>query len=201
MLDAIIFDIGNVLISYDYERCLKRILAHCDAPAAKIAAEAIPPLKQEYECGQISDDEFVTRAIALLGYRGPRPEFVAAWQECFDPIHATHELVDALRERYPLFLLSNTNGLHAEYFLSAYPVFSKFKAAVYSHCVQMMKPEAEIYEQAIVEFGVNPGRTLFIDDLPDNVEAARGVGMLAHQYARDRHEDLLALLRKLGVAV
>ena len=127
---------------------------------------------------------------------------IAAWQEIFDPVEATHDLVKQLhKKKMPLYLLSNTNGLHAKYFLTSYPVFGAFKSGVYSHKVQMMKPDQEIYEYAIVEFGVNPRRTLFIDDLQANVTAARDVGFHVHQYSVDKHPALIKTLNGFGLDV
>jgi len=201
MLDAIIFDIGNVLLRVDFGRTMERLAPYCDVDMSKIMFE-LEPLKEEYEGGLVTNDVFLDRATELLGYRGDRRHLIAAWQEIFRPIEETEDLVKQLvKKEIPLFLLSNTNGLHAKYFLASYPVFSHFKGAVYSHKAQLMKPDQAIYEYAIVEFGVNPKRTLFIDDLAPNVVAARETGFHAHQYAVDRHEELLKVIRGHGIEV
>jgi HAD superfamily hydrolase (TIGR01509 family) len=198
MLDAIIFDIGNVLLRFDFNRAILRVSPQCSVDPVEMP-KRIEPLKNLLESGQLSNEEFLRRLSEAIGYRGPEEELVGAWQQIFDPVEETHELVEELQGRLPLYLLSNTNALHARYFLSTYRVFNHFAGSVYSHRVQMMKPDQEIYEYAIVEFGLNPGRTLFVDDLEANVRGAREAGLLAHHYRLDRHADLLTLLHSHGL--
>jgi FMN phosphatase YigB (HAD superfamily) len=62
-----------------------------------------------------------------------------------------------------------------------------------------MKPEREIFALAIRQFGVEPGSTVYLDDLSANVEAARAAGLRAFQYHPDAHADCLATLRAQGV--
>ncbi len=200
MLEAIIFDIGNVLLRFDFNRMLVRIAPFCEMESASILTR-LAPLKDRLESGQISNDVFLDQVSTLIGYKGPRQELIAAWQEIFDPIEATHDLVKQLKGRIPMYLLSNTSGLHSKYFLSMYPIFNHFERAVYSHRVQMSKPEPEIYEYAMVEFGVNPSRTLFIDDLSANIKAASEVGFHTHLYSEERHDDLRNVLRTFGIEV
>lgn len=199
-LEAIIFDIGNVLLRFDFNRTLTRIAPYCETEFNRILPR-LEPLKHYFESGQISNDAFLDQATALLGYKGSRAELISAWEEIFEPIAATHDLVTQLKNRIPMYLLSNTNAIHCRYFLSMYPLFNFFKNAVYSHRVQMAKPDPEIYEYAMVEFGVNPYRTLFIDDLAANVKAAKERGFHAHQYSEEQHGDLQKVLRSFGIEV
>ena len=108
-------------------------------------------------------------------------------------------LVKRLQGRYPLYLLSNTNDIHLNYFTAQYPVFASFSDAVYSHRVGCMKPERTIYEIAARQFGVEPGETVFIDDLPANIAAARAFGFHAIQYDHRQHQHLIEELAALGV--
>ena len=198
MIKAVIFDIGNVLLSFDFGRVLRRILPHCGVTPADFSMR-LEPLKMDLESGRISADAFLDRASVVLAYQGSRSELVRAWQEIFEPIEQTHRLVDGLASRVPLYLLSNTNGLHAEYFLGEYPVFRHFKDRVFSHEAGLMKPDPDIYRHALEKFGLAAGEAFFVDDLAENVEAARGQGIQSHQYHVGRHELLENHLRKAGV--
>ncbi|MEK0445877.1 MAG: hypothetical protein RLZZ399_1198 [Verrucomicrobiota bacterium] len=197
-LEAIIFDIGNVLLHFDFDRTMRRIAPYCEAEEVLIPG-LLEPLKQAFESGRVSNDVFVEEACGLIGFEGDRGELVAAWQEIFDPVEETHALVRQLSGRLPLYLLSNTNGLHAEYFLREYTVFEKFQGAVYSHEVGLMKPDAEIYRHAVSQFGVNPDQTLFIDDLAANIEGARAEGLHTHHYKASAHSELIRTLARYGV--
>lgn len=197
MVDAIIFDIGNVLLRFDFSLATQRIAPFCAAAASSIHS-LLAPLKDELESGRIDGETFLKEASLIIGYTGERSLFRAAWQEIFAPIEATHRLVEQLHRTLPLFLLSNTNDLHAEYFLSRYPVFARFQSAVYSHECGLMKPAASIYAHALGKFGLRAEQVFFIDDLAPNVEAARASGWRTHHYREDAHALLLAELTSLG---
>jgi FMN phosphatase YigB (HAD superfamily) len=198
MVDAIIFDIGNVLLRFDFSLATQRIAPFCAANPASIPS-LLEPLKMELESGRLPGEAFLQQASEILGYTGERSLLRSAWQEIFAPIEATHRLVERLHGSLPLFLLSNTNDLHAEYFLSRYPVFERFQTAVYSHECGLMKPEAGIYAHALEKFGLRAEQVFFIDDLAPNITAARTSGWLAHHYAEKSHDLLLSELKSLGV--
>ena len=199
MVRSFIFDIGNVLIPFDFNRALRRIATQAPRPLTEFSPEA-KHLMQSYESGQIDRAEFLRLAFALLEYRGTEADFVAAWEDIFVENFAMTRLVNRLRERYPLYLLSNTNDIHANYFEAKYPVFQSFTGAVYSHRAGCIKPGREIFEIAIRQFDVEPGETVYIDDLPANVATARDFGFRAFEYDHTRHECLLDYLAELNVA-
>jgi len=197
MVEAIIFDIGNVLLRFDFSLVTQRIAPFCSTAESSVHS-LLAPLKDELESGRIEGETFLQEASRIIGYTGERSLFRAAWQEIFTPIEATHLLVEQLHHTRPLFLLSNTNDLHAEYFLSRYPVFARFQDAVYSHECGLMKPAASIYEHALGKFGLRAEQVFFIDDLAPNVEAARAAGWRTHHYSEDAHGQLLAELTSAG---
>jgi len=198
MIRSFIFDIGNVLIPFDFNRALRRIATQSPLPLTEFPPEA-KQLAQTYESGQIDRAEFLRQAFALLEYRGTEADFVAAWEDIFVENFAMTRLVSRLRERYPLYLLSNTNDIHANYFEAKYPVFQSFTDAVYSHRAGCIKPGREIFEIAIRQFDVEPGETVYIDDLPANIAAARDLGFLAFEYDHTQHECLVDYLAELNV--
>ncbi len=198
MIEAVIFDIGNVLLSFDFGRVVRRIAPQCGVKVEDFNGR-LEPLKMDLESGRISGDAFLDGAIKALEYGGARAELVRAWQEIFEPIPQMHSLVERLNSRFPLYLLSNTNNLHAEYFLAEYAVFKHFKDRVFSHEAGLMKPDPGIYTHALEKFGLRAGAAFFIDDLPENVGAARGQGIRSHQYQAGRHQLLEDELAGLGV--
>lgn len=197
MLNAIIFDIGNVLLNFDFSRAAERIRAESvrldDASWAEVER-----LKGLMESGGISGKEFVSAAVATVGFRGTPAEFEKAWQEIFTLNEPMVDFVRSVRGRYPLYLLSNTNGIHVEYFTREYPIFEWFDAAIYSHEVLLMKPHPAIFEKAIATFGVDPERTAYIDDLLPNVESARDAGFRVFHYDPKRHDAFLEGFAKLA---
>jgi HAD superfamily hydrolase (TIGR01509 family) len=189
MLEAIIFDIGNVLLSFDFGRTFRRLAPQCGVSTSEVLS-VLNRLKNPFESGRLGVDDFLKQVTSELGYRGDVAELRLAWQEIFEPIEQTHALVRRLHSQIPLYLLSNTNDLHTEYFLSRYSVFECFQDAIFSQRVGLLKPNPEIYRVAARRFSLRPENALFIDDLEENVESAAAVGLKTHQYNASRHEDL-----------
>ncbi|MCX6966869.1 MAG: HAD family phosphatase [Verrucomicrobia bacterium] len=198
MIRAFVFDIGNVLIPFDFNRAIRRIASQCATPFERLPPRA-KEITQRYESGQIGRAEFLQQAIAALEYEGSEADFVAAWENIFEENVAMTRLVAGLHGRYPLYLLSNTSDIHADYFEATYPVFGYFSGSVYSHLVGCMKPGRQIFEIALSQFGLQPDETVYIDDLAPNVATARDLGFHALHYDHTQHARLLEQLRALGV--
>ncbi len=199
MIGAFLFDIGGVLLGFDFEPALERLRGSCDRPPED-SREQMDALKIEYECGRIGRRDFVRMGRELLGHHGGDAEFERIWQQIFFPNTPMHRLVERLSAQYPVFLLSNTNDLHLEHILAEYPVFRLFPKGVFSHLAGVMKPDPEIYRIAESELELDPLRPIFIDDLSQNIGAARQHGFQTHHYDMTSHEALIARLRELNVA-
>ena len=198
MIKSIIFDIGNVLLPFDFSVAVRRLQLKCRNPITDGVA-LTHPLVQIYESGAIGRDEFVTRIKSLLEFSGTDSELVEIWQDIFTENTQMTGLVRSLQGRYPLYLLSNTSDIHFDFFSARYPVFQLFSDAVYSYRVSCMKPGRGIFEKAIRQFGVEPAQTVYIDDVAANVQGARDVGLVALQYDFNRHSDFLEELKSAGV--
>jgi len=201
MIHAFLFDIGNVLVRFDFSRAVRAVAALSDVADEADALHRIDAVKLDYEDGQISRGEFLRKAFAILGYRGTEARFVTAWQGIFWENEPMTELVRRIHGRYPLYLLSNTNDMHVEGLFRDFDVFRFFKGATYSHEAKASKPHRAIYEIACRQHGIDPRTTLFIDDLAANIATARELGFQTHHYRHDRHGDLAIALRGMNVEV
>ncbi len=197
-LQAVIFDIGNVILRFDFNRAMSKMAGHCDPLSVEILAR-LEPVKLAYEGGRMTRPEFLAEWRSIFRYTSTDEDFVAAFADIFTENEPVVALIRQLHGRLPLYLLSNTNDIHIDFIFRQYPVFGLFTDAVYSHVVKASKPERAIYEIAARQFGVTPAETLFIDDLQANVESAREAGFRAHHYHHERHGDLLTELRKFGL--
>ena len=203
MIDAIIFDIGNVLLLFDYERALQRLQPFCEADLNAANHEvraAIEPEKIAYESGEIDRAQFLKTLFALLGYRGSEEKFVAIWQDIFMPNAPMVTLVEALHKRLPLYLLSNIGDIHTESIFHDFAFFRWFRDGVYSYRTRSFKPDPAIFQIAIRQFGVDPAKTLYIDDLARNAQGAAACGFQAIAYDFKRHDAFLETLARHGVA-
>lgn len=200
MIKAVVFDIGNVLLKFDFGKAVRRLQRQCKNLHPSVL-EKIEPHKASYEGGLMERAEFQRIAQELLGFTGEEDEFVRAWQEIFEENTPMVSLVRQLHKKLPLYLLSNTSDLHMDYVFAEYPFFGLFKDAVYSYRAGCCKPSPTIYEVAIKQFGINPRETVFIDDLLPNVLTARGLGFEAIHYDYNRHGSTLSRLREFGLPI
>ena len=199
MIDAFLFDIGNVLLRFDFALALQKLADESEVRDPAAVLRRIESVREAYEDGRIDRAEFLRASRAVLSYRGTDAAFIAAWEDIFEPNAPMLALVERLHGRWPLYLLSNTSDIHRDYVFRRYPVFARFTAGTYSYAARASKPGAEIYHHAIRAHGLEPARTFFIDDLLPNIETARALGFRAHHYHHDRHAELEKELAALGV--
>lgn len=185
---ALLFDIGNVLVRFDFTVAAQRLAAKSDASTEGVLA-LLSPFKDELESGRISDDDFIAQSIARIGFRGSRADFVAIWGDIFTENAPMIAAVAELAATHPLYLLSNTSGLHKEWLFEKFQVFQQFKGGIYSHEARCMKPHEPIFHAAVEAFGLDPAQTLYIDDLADNIATGKRLGFVCHHYRPDEHES------------
>lgn len=193
-----LIDIGNVLLSFDFEPALGRLLpAGCGDGPARLAR--VLARKDAFESGQLESAAYIAEACAQLGFAGAADEFCAAWCAIFQPVEPMWELVGQLAAAgHRLVLFSNINAIHAPHILATYPVFQIFHGAVFSYQVGAIKPHPPIYQAAIDRYQLVPEETVYIDDLAANIATGRAFGWHAYQYDHRNHRALLAWLGRLG---
>ena len=197
--NAFLFDIGNVIVRFDFSLALRRVAEDSEVHDPVEVLARIDRVKGAYEDGQIDRAAFLGAAFDVLRYRGTEAAFISAWEEIFEPNPPMFALIERLHGRFTLFLLSNIGDIHLDYLFRRYPVFARFTAGTYSYAVRASKPGPEIYQHAIRTHGLDPARTFFIDDLLPNIVTARTLGFRAHHYHHDRHADLEKELAALGI--
>ena len=179
-LDAVIFDLGNVLLRFDDTIARDRMAARTGKTAGEIETYFRgTPHVTHLALGKMTGQRFYRTVSKDLGFDGDYGEFAAIWSEIFTPIEPMLELAAGLATRLPRILLSNTNVIHMRYILDRFPVLQDFDAQILSYEVGLLKPDRAIYELTLRQCGLEAGRTLFIDDLRANVEGALAVGMRA----------------------
>lgn len=189
-IQAAIFDIGNVLVPFDYERIFRKLEA-CHPDGARMDRGPIFAMREAFESGRLSRDEFLAEIRNYVQFEGSDEELVRVWEDIFVENLPMNSLVESLARRMPLFLLSNTNCIHREYLLRVFPVFRHFQGGVYSYEVGLLKPDPSIFLLAAKTLGVEPSRTLYLDDMPENARAARSVGYQVVEYDPHRHSEAL----------
>lgn len=198
MINWFLFDLGNTLIRLDYERVLANICAEASATRDDLLEllEAAGGYR-DLERGAVTFWEFYEFLCENAGYRGSIRDFHAIWGDFFaGTVPGAEDLLDELRGRYRIAFLSNSNEVHAEVIPKQFPaLFRRDDRFIFSHLCKVAKPDPEIYRRALEVLGTQPHTVAFIDDLAENVAAARSLGIEAFQFV-----DVPRLRRELAAA-
>jgi HAD superfamily hydrolase (TIGR01509 family) len=182
-----LFDIGRVLLDFDFETSMTRLFPDgVSNPNERMAR--LLERKDEFETGKISVDGYIHWALEALDSPATPLEFAEAWQNIFTPNEPMWDCVRKLAaDGHRLILFSNTNAIHCPWIFEKYPEFSLFPEAVLSYNTGFIKPEPGIYHHAINVHDLVPEKTLYIDDLPPNCATGRDLGFLTWQYDFNDH--------------
>lgn len=200
MTKAVLLDLGNVIVGLDMDRVYRATAAVSSLSLSEIPGRLRDSgLYQPYERGEMSSEEFYRRFCRSLHLNGVSfDEFATLWGDMFQPAPLlADELLRGLSARYPMLLLSNTNELHFRWIREHYPLLEHFHQYVLSYQVGAMKPSPEIYREAIRRAGCQPQECFFADDVAENVEGARRVGIDAVVFTGE--QQLRSELARRGV--
>lgn len=183
MIKTIFFDIGGVLLNIHPERTIKQLSDVTKITEQEIEAAFPEEAHHRYERGEISDSEFfkVVKRELPISNNLTEEQFWKAWSLLVGEETEVVKIMNNLTTKYPVWLLSNTNPYHilAE---ERFKLFDKITGGIYSFEVGSRKPEGDIYIKALEIAGVTAEKSLFIDDLIENVEMARSLNMNAIQF-------------------
>jgi putative hydrolase of the HAD superfamily len=177
VIEIIVSDLGKVLLPFDTEpvwKLLEEACPECDSPREtfqRIYAEA------DIGRGKTDPEEFHRRLAEALKMTLSYDDFSRVWSDMFEEDPETIGLILSapVRERH---MLSNTNAIHWKWIRDNYgEMLSGFDRLWVSHEMGLEKPDPAIYLRVIEATGLPPEAHVFIDDIAENVEAARSVGM------------------------
>lgn len=186
---TLLFDVGGVLLHFDFGPMQARLAPLC--PGIEDPLDRIAPLKEQLECGSIDGDTFVQRAVGELGFRGSSREFGVLWANIFTPNLPMWEAIERANGQYRLLLFSNTSDIHHDFFVDQFPIFRLFEGGLFSYRSRRSKPDPEFFQLAIDELGLDPRRTLYVDDREENVAAGARAGFVSLRYDFNRHVEFL----------
>ena len=197
-IETIIFDLGNVLLPFDWGIARKRMCERTGCSRRELEDYFVAtPFLAQLEVGQLTAQQFFETVAHDLHFTGSRAEFDEIFSNIFTIDDAMLQLSQTLKSSYRRFVLSNTIPQHIEFVFNRYPLLRDFDGHILSYEVGLMKPDRKIYELIMQRFGIIPDQAIFIDDLPANVEAAQATGLRAIQYKN--FKKTCRELTKLGV--
>ena len=180
-IKALLLDFGGVLYDIDPQRTINEFMK-LSAPNSKFRElteynYSTMPFLSEYEKGAISSEQFRDQAAALLGI-APSIAIDNAWNQTLLGIKANMDRVlEELAADYPLYLLSNTNEIHHNFFAKECEViFKTFTRCYFSYQMNIHKPDLDIFTNISNELSIAPNEILFADDMQANIDAANQLG-------------------------
>jgi putative hydrolase of the HAD superfamily len=184
VIKTILFDLGGVIVPFDFKLAYARLAPLCGCEAAEIPIKIrSTDLVTRFETGRVGADQFFEELSALLGLRITSEDFRDLWTCIFLPQTLIGDsLLGSLASRYRLMLLSNTNPIHFDMVKTNYPLMRHFHDCVLSYEAGAVKPSSKIFQVAIQRAQCKPEECFFTDDILINVEAARKHGMDAVQF-------------------
>jgi len=182
---AIVFDLGKVLLNFDYSVAVRRLLAESKCTASELLTLINQsPLLAQYERGTLTTPAFYEKVREVSGYEGSFEAFKEMFGDIFTPIPEMIQLhADLVSRGYPVFIFSNTNEMAVDYIRKKFPFFSRFDGYIFSYEHAAMKPEAQLYEVVEKRSGRRGDKIIYLDDRGENIEAgrARGWKALVHE--------------------
>ncbi len=195
---VVVFDVGQVLIEWDprhlyrelfdgYEDLMEDFLERVCSPAWNLEQDRGRPWSE---------------AVAQLSEEHPDcAELIRAYDDMWermvpDAIPGTPEILADLKTRgVPVYAITNFSVDKFELTRKRFDFLNGFDGIIVSGQERVVKPDPAIYRLLMDRYGLEPKHCYFIDDNPDNVEAAKSVGMSAHLFsgAEALRRDLVAL--------
>jgi putative hydrolase of the HAD superfamily len=197
MIDTVVFDIGRVLIRFEWNEYIRKLF---DEKTAEAVTEATFGSRwwNEMDRGVLDENQILEKFVENA------PEYKPQIEEAFErvgecTIRADYAIpwVDSLKQRgYSVYYLSNYSEHVCSRSMHALDFLEHMDGGVFSYEVHSVKPEKEIYEALFSKYDLDPRRCVFVDDNPNNVEESEHLGMRAvlfrdHESASRELENIL----------
>ena len=193
----VVFDLGQVLVDFDYSIAARKIAARSAKPPENVHSFlGSSPLLVQFETGLMTREQFYHEVCSAIGFRGTLEEFGGFFADIFSEIEPMIQLHAELRKRGLLtYVLSNTNDLAIEHVRRNFPFFKNFDGYIFSYEVKSMKPDVKIYEALEQLTGRRGAEILYIDDRAENIEVgvARGWRTIFHETPERTHAAIREL--------
>jgi putative hydrolase of the HAD superfamily len=188
--EQIIFDLGGVLLDIDYQATEKAFVEL----GLKDFGEKYSQLNQndlfdKLEIGEISAQHFINKILTLCPVGTSPNKVVAAWNAMLGEFPKEKiELLQQIKGRLPIYMLSNTNEIHIPKVYDAWdkvsdePMSALFDKIYLSFEIGKRKPDVSTFEWVCYSLKINPSTTLFIDDSPQHIEGAKKAGLQTYYY-------------------
>ncbi len=170
---TVVFDLGKVLVDFDYHIAARNLAARGKLTAAEVWRFVNESsLLIDYELGLLDSAEFYARMRDAIGFEGDQETFAHLFGDIFSPIEPMIQVHAALRRKgLSTYIFSNTNEFAVRHIHKTFPFFSTFDAYILSYEHGAMKPDPKLYGVLEQVSGKRGAEILYLDDRPENIAA------------------------------
>tara|TARA_B000000477_G_C6076508_1_gene221184 strand:+ start:27 stop:650 length:624 start_codon:yes stop_codon:yes gene_type:complete len=183
-IDNIIFDLGNVILNIDYQSTIKAF-EKIGIKNAEILYSKSSQTKifDQLETGKITKEDFILEIQKIIP-KASKSKIINAWNAIIKDLPESRiDILKNLKDKFSIFLLSNTNSIHIDYIVKKIgggkydEFYNLFDKVYYSHEVKLRKPDPNIFKLVINENNLKIKNTLFIDDSIQHINSAKKLGL------------------------
>jgi glucose-1-phosphatase len=182
--DALLFDLGRVVIDIDFNLAFAKWAKHARCDPATIAQRfSHDDAYKRHERGEIDSDQYFSALRSTLGVEISNAQLLDGWNAIFvGEMPGISPVLARAARQFPLYVLSNSNRAHERCWSTRFPgVLTHFRHIYVSSTIGVRKPEAEAYKYVVKAIGTTAERIAFFDDILENVDAAKACGLQAFQ--------------------
>ena len=179
-IKALIFDLGNVIFEFSFDRCFQYWAMASGKSFDEIKENfKFDEVFNQFERNDITPAEFQKQISSHLRINLSDAEFDNGWCNLYmDVFPGIDELLTGLKNKYRLIALSNTNIIHQKEWKIKYAnILKHFETIFSSHELHSRKPEPGIYYAVLEKLKLKPHEVIFLDDMPENTAGANVLGI------------------------
>jgi len=175
--EVVVFDLGKVLLDFDYDIAIRRFAERSDVGIDKVRELINSSVQHDYESGKITTDEFFSYVRNGAGFQGGRSEFVDFFSDIFSPMEMMLNFFKRVKKAgLPVCVFSNTNEIAIQYISKHCSFYNDFDFYVLSFQEKGMKPDEPIYRVVEKKTMKSGEAILYIDDRLENIETGNRLG-------------------------
>jgi glucose-1-phosphatase len=195
---TLLFDLGGVIIDFDFERAFRFWAARASRDPAELARRfSLDEPYEQHERGELSASAYFAALRRSLNLSLSDDDLIAGWNDVYLGVSpGILAMLSIASQRFPLYAFTNSNPTHqSEWSVRFANELSIFDKIFVSSEIGLRKPDPEAFSEVAMQTGLRVSEFLFFDDTPENVEGARTAGMRAVlvQSSSDVHDALLQL--------
>lgn len=183
-IDNIIFDLGNVILDIDYLSTIKAFeKIGIENASILYSKSSQTKIFDQLETGKITKEDFILEIQKIIP-KASKSEIINAWNAIIKDLPESRiDILKNLKDKFSIFLLSNTNSIHIDYIVKKIgerkydEFYNLFDKVYYSHEVKLRKPDPNIFKLVINENNLKIKNTLFIDDSIQHINSAKKLGL------------------------